>query len=193
MLQDQLTVALKEWAVVQRSLLEQHQIILLRKGGIAEESGDFDLRAEQFLIYPGYEHETERSGDIQPCFEEWLREEESQKPPGGFNRIACACEVQDVLRVNDREKLFNMMPQHIWNRQFIDGRYEWEPYKPVTALLVRAYCLPSPVLVPTLREYGGCRSWITLAEPISTVGAVAAIEDDDNFARRLELTASLLK
>ena len=62
MLQDTLTAALKEWAVTQRSLLEGHQIILLRKGGIVEETGDFDLKAKQFLIYPTYAHETERAG-----------------------------------------------------------------------------------------------------------------------------------
>ena len=62
MLPNELTTALKEWAVVQRSLLEGHQIILLRKGGLIEESGDFDLRAERFLLYPTYAHETERDG-----------------------------------------------------------------------------------------------------------------------------------
>ena len=76
MLANSLTIALKEWAVVQRALLEQHQIMLLRKGGIIEESGDFDLRAEQFLIQPTYIHETERAGDVQPCFTQWLAEEE---------------------------------------------------------------------------------------------------------------------
>ncbi len=44
MLKESLDIALKEWAVVQRALLENHQIMLMRKGGIIEESGDFDLR-----------------------------------------------------------------------------------------------------------------------------------------------------
>ena len=85
---NELTVALKEWAVVQRSLLEGHQIILLRKGGLIEESGDFDLRAGQFLLYPTYAHETERAGDVQPCFGQWLSEEEARKTArrGGADR-----------------------------------------------------------------------------------------------------------
>ena len=62
MLQETPTTALKEWAVTQRSLLEGHQIVLLRGGGIVEEAGDFDLKAKQFLIYPAYAHETERAG-----------------------------------------------------------------------------------------------------------------------------------
>jgi hypothetical protein len=193
MLQDRLSFALKEWAVVQHSLLDQHQIILLRKGGIAEETGDFDLRAQQFLILPGYEHETERRGDIQPCFEQWLREEEDNKPPAGQIRFECACVVHKVVKVEDRQSLISLMPQHIWSKQFIDGRFDWEPYKPVSLLFVRAYSLPAPIVVPYKKEYGGCRSWVTLDEPVNTAGSVPAISSDETFEKRVDLTLSLIK
>ncbi|MDQ2688502.1 MAG: DUF1802 family protein [Armatimonadota bacterium] len=41
------------------------------------------------------------------------------------------------------------------------------------------------------REYGGCRSWIELAEGISTAGATPALSDE-KYARRRELTRALL-
>ena len=191
MLTDHLTVALKEWAVVQRSLLEGHQIILLRKGGLIEESGDFDLRAGQFLLYPTYAHETERAGDVQPCFRQWLGEEEARKTVPTEIRIEAAAEVSDVVRVDDRAKLLNLAPQHIWSPQFIYGRYDWEPYKPVFVLLLRAYRLAAPVARPVLTQYGGCRSWVEMAEPVSTVGAVPAVSDERYQCRR-ELTLRLL-
>ncbi len=192
MLTSELTTALKEWAVVQRSLLEGHQIILLRKGGLIEERGDFDLRAEQFLLYPTYEHETERAGDVQPCFGQWLREEEARKTPPTEIRIEAAAEVTDVVRVDDRAKLLSLAPQHLWSPQFIHGRYDWEPYKPVFVLLLRAYSLAAPVVRPVLRQYGGCRSWIEMAAPVSTAGAIPAVSDE-RYARRRELTLSLLR
>ncbi len=191
MLQNTLATALKEWAVTQRSLLEGHQIVLLRKGGLIEETGDFDLKARQFLLYPTYEHETERAGDLQPCFGQWLREEEARKLPLGEIRIETAAEVSDVVRVDGRAKLLALAPQHIWSQQFIDGRYDWEPYKPVFVLLLRAYALASPVVIPVTRAYGGCRSWIELETPISTGGAIPAISDE-RYARRRELTLTLL-
>ena len=191
MLKNKLTTALKEWAVVQKSLLEGHQIILVRKGGLIEDTGDFDLKAKQLLLYPTYEHETERAGDLQPCFGQWLKEEEARKLPPGEIRIEAAAEVSDVVRVGDRAKLLNLAPQHIWSPQFIDGRYDWEPYKPVFVLLLRAYVLPSPIVLPVLRGYGGCRSWIELAEPLSTADAVPAVSDE-RYARRRELTLQLL-
>ena len=192
MLALELTTALKEWAVVQRSLLEGHQIILLRKGGLVEDTGDFDLKARQFLLYPTYEHETERAGDLQPCFGQWLAEEEAQKTPPGEIRIEAAADVTDVVRVDSREKLLSLAPQHIWSPQFIHGRYDWEPYKPVFVLLLRAYRLAEPRTLPVRREYGGCRSWIELAEPVSTLGATPAVSDG-NYARRRELTLQLLE
>jgi len=191
MLPNELTTALKEWAVVQRSLLEGHQIILLRKGGLIEESGDFDLRAEQFLLYPTYAHETERDGDVQPCFGQWLREEEARKTLPTEIRIEAAAEVSDVVRVDDRAKLLRLAPQHIWSPQFIHGRYDWEPYKPVFVLLLRAYTLAAPVVLPVLRQYGGCRSWVEMAEPVSTAGAAPAVSDE-RYERRRALTLRLL-
>lgn len=191
MLPEVLTTALKEWAVVQRSLLEGHQLILLRKGGIIEDTGDFDLKASSFLLFPTYEHETERLGDIQECFGQWLREEEGRRTGRDAIRIEAAAEVTDVVKVDDREKLVNLMPQHVWNRQFIDGRFDWEPYKPVFVLVLRGYRLAEPHVIDLRREYGGCRSWIDLAEPISTEGAVAAISDE-SFSKRRDLTLSML-
>ena len=192
MLSNELTIALKEWAVVQRSLLEGHQILLLRKGGLIEESGDFDLRAAQFLLYPTYAHETERAGDLQPCFGQWLGEEEARRIRPTEIRIEAAAEVSDVVRVDDRVRLLNLAPQHIWSPQFIHGRYDWEPYKPVFVLLLRAYRLAAPVVRPVLTQYGGCRSWVEMAEPVSTVGAVPAVSDE-RYERRRALTLRLLQ
>ena len=192
MLSNELTTALKEWAVVQRSLLEGHQILLLRKGGLIEESGDFDLRAAQFLLYPTYAHETERAGDLQPCFGQWLGEEEARRIRPTEIRIEAAAEVSDVVRVDDRARLLNLAPQHIWSPQFIHGRYDWEPYKPVFVLLLRAYRLAAPVVRPVLTQYGGCRSWVEMAEPVSTVGAVPAVSDE-RYERRRALTLRLLQ
>jgi hypothetical protein len=186
-----LGVALKEWAVVQRALLEGHQLILLRKGGLIEETGDFDLRARECVLFPTYLHETERLGDIQPCFASWLRDEEANKPDASELRLECTISVTDIVRVDDRARLRRLAPTHIWSDQFIDGRYEWEPYKPVFVLVVRAYRLAEPVVVPLRQDYGGCRSWINLEGSVDTAGAVPAI-GDDFFARRRELTLKVL-
>ena len=52
-----LQVALKEWATVCRALESGRQIILLRKGGIYEAAGEFEVEHREFLLFPTYVHQ----------------------------------------------------------------------------------------------------------------------------------------
>src|SRR5437762_14278621 len=52
-----LNVALKEWASVCSALEEGRQILLLRKGGILEAIGGFELEHPQFFLFPTYLHQ----------------------------------------------------------------------------------------------------------------------------------------
>src|SRR2546425_312716 len=52
-----LQVGLKEWAVVCRALETGRQIILLRKGGIYESGGEFELENQEFFLFPTYLHQ----------------------------------------------------------------------------------------------------------------------------------------
>ena len=49
--------ALKEWACVVRALGEGKQILLLRKGGIAEKGGEFRMEEPDFFLFPTFEHQ----------------------------------------------------------------------------------------------------------------------------------------
>ena len=61
MLPNRCQVALKEWAVTVNALAEGAQILLLRKGGIHEEGKDFRVIHPEFLLYPTYEHQREKT------------------------------------------------------------------------------------------------------------------------------------
>ena len=50
-LPDRLRVALKEWAPVCSALETGRQIILLRKGGIHESGGEFEVENRQFVLF----------------------------------------------------------------------------------------------------------------------------------------------
>src|SRR4051812_17983666 len=50
-------VGLKEWATVCAALEGGRQIILLRKGGISEAIGGFELEHREFLLFPTYLHQ----------------------------------------------------------------------------------------------------------------------------------------
>ena len=46
-------------------------------------------------------------------------------------------------------------------------------------LLLRAYRLAEPATIAYRAEYGGCRSWIDLAEPVSLAGMTPALGDGE--------------
>ena len=77
MLSENCQVALKEWAVTVRALAEGRQTLLLRKGGIHEESQDFRVIHPEFLLYPTYEHQREEllREEFQPALRDLLAEE----------------------------------------------------------------------------------------------------------------------
>src|SRR3990170_4065613 len=52
-----LSTALKEWAIVCQALESGRQIVLLRKGGIHDIGGEFELEHREFLFFPTYLHQ----------------------------------------------------------------------------------------------------------------------------------------
>ena len=73
-------VALKEWAAVLKALEEGKQTILLKKGGIAEEGGQFKPEHPEFFLYPTFEHQTPE--DIKP---DWRPRLAATAWPSGFS------------------------------------------------------------------------------------------------------------
>jgi len=55
-------------------------------------------------------------------------------------------------------------------------RFRYKPAEPLYAIALRVYRLPCPVSLPYLRTYAGCTSWVTLDAPLSTDGAIPALD-----------------
>lgn len=187
----ELSVALKEWAVSIRALREGRQILLLRKGGIREEGGEFEVQARDILLMPTYEHQMEQAGTLQPCYGAWLEDEQQRRPKGEQFRIDAWARITDILIVRDFGALYTLKSQHIYDDAFLRFRSETSPEKPLYALFLRTYELPSPVLLPMEMDYYGCRSWITLSETIP-VGEARPVLSDHTYSERVRVTRRLL-
>lgn len=154
-------VAFKEWAVVIKALLDGKQILLLRKGGIAEETRAFKLESRSFLLYPGYEHQHKQllkddfHGDLDTLLSEW-------NPNSGLVSITCRAEVVDDIEIRTQEELDKLNNFHIWTERFSEERLKWKKNQPLHLLLLRIYRLDTPLIIPVKPEYGGCKSWIRL-------------------------------
>lgn len=168
------TYALKEWAVAVDALEQGKMIMLLRKGGIHEQNGRFKVAHDRTLLYPTYEHQQplllkpDYASQVDPVASGWHPE---------TIRIATWAEITDILPVSDEVVVRALLPFHIWNEQFIRDRLKWKPRQPLYLLLLRTYKLAQAQIIPYRSEYGGCKSWIDLAEPISIANAVPVLND----------------
>lgn len=186
-----LNAALKEWAVAVRALREGRQVLLLRKGGIREEGGEFEVAARNVLLFPTYIHEDEQTDSLQSCYGQWHREENRRKPQGEQVRIEAWAQIMDVLRIQDPSSLFKLASQIIYSDQFLRFRIENEPHKPLYALFLRAYDLSQPHLIQMEPDYYGCKSWVTLHQTIDTTDSRPALSDR-TYHERVRVTRRIL-
>jgi hypothetical protein len=185
-LPNSLNIALKEWATVCLALETGRQMLLLRKGGIYEAAGEFELENPQFLLFPTYLHQNLnmlKPGD-QAGFE--ARSSEPQQV-----RLSAAGEVTDIVQLKSRAQMDALEAEHVWTTPLIDMRFNYKPQNPLYLMLVRAYRLAEPVTVENTPAYAGCKSWVPLEDAIETARVKPVIDDASFDARRASILAKL--
>ena len=183
MLPNRCQVALKEWAVTVDVLAQGTQILLLRKGGIHEEGKDFRVIHPEFLLYPTYEHQredllkAERQPDLARLLSDYPRSESIT-----FSHFA---KVEELLEVEEQEKVNDLSPHHIWTDAYAQSRLHWKPMLPLSIMLLRVYCMEQSATVPFIPEYGGCKSWVDVI-PRVDLGQLTPALSDEEFQREVE-------
>ncbi|MFC0393240.1 DUF1802 family protein [Paenibacillus mendelii] len=183
-------VALKEWAVAVEALSEGKQILVLRKGGIAEETRDFRLVSPHFYLLPAYEHQKPEllkeayRGGIARTLDEW-------SPEAGTVRIRAYAEVVDDIEIHDQTKLNRIREYHIWTDAFAEERLKWRRVKPLHLLLLRVSLLNKPIDIPMKAAYTGCKSWVSLEEDLLRPGTRPVLSDREFHAHVSEIKGAL--
>jgi hypothetical protein len=167
--------ALKEWAVVCAALAEGKQALLLRKGGIAEEAGEFQVEQPRFWLYPTYTHQ-QRAG-IKPETLPLLAQVEAERPPPGVLRISHFAEVTGVYRVRDLVSALVLAHLHCWSEETVRQRFAYRT-PGLIVLPVRVFRSRAVIELPETAHYAGCRSWVELEQDLSTDGAVPVLSDE---------------
>jgi hypothetical protein len=182
----QLQIALKEWASVCNALETGRQIILLRKGGIYEAAGEFELENPQFLLFPTYLHQNLNM--LKP--EAHAGFEPASVEPAQI-RISAFGVVDHIIQLKSREQMEAIESEHIWTAPLIDMRFNYKPQNPLYLMIVRTYRLVKPQIVTNTPAYAGCKSWVPLDAPIDTSGALPMLEDSQFDARQRKIVNAI--
>ena len=178
--------AFKEWRVICDALMEGRQTLLLRKGGIKED-GVFTITNNAFFLMPTYEHQNPAM--LQDGYK--TASGLTLPPPGDLMRLSVYARADVILTLKDEAPILSMPQEYIWNSDYIQQRFEYNPYDPLYALILRVYTLPDPIDIPMKAEYSGCKSWVTLESPISTVGLQPVLTDTEFDERRQAILSTL--
>jgi hypothetical protein len=174
-----LQVALKEWNAVCRALESGRQMLLLRKGGIYESAGEFEVEHREFLLFPTFLHQNldmlkpaEHAGFV------------AHNAEPAEVAIASAGVVTDIIELKSREQMNRIDDEHVWLAPLLDMRFTYRPENPLYLLLIRAYRLHAPVTIANTPAYAGCKSWVQLEGGLEAAGE--AVLDESGIAEVLE-------
>lgn len=182
--------AFKEWAVIVDALGRGDQILVLRKGGISEGRGGFQVEHPCFLFFPTFHHQQRDAviPEAQQRYDELL----ATRPSGEMVRFTFCGEVVDWRQIDSPSALDRLRGQHVWRDEVIAQRFEWGGERGIYALAVRVFHLVREVELPLLMSYGGCKSWVELDMDVSTDGAQLVL-NDRAFAAKLNRFQSVLE
>jgi len=161
--------ALKEWASAIDALGRGEQVILIRKGGIADP--DFGVEAERFYLFPTNFHDG------------------GGAPPRAVP-ITHWCEVVRTWRVRDLETLYELEPFVVFDRATLETRYRFRADQAIHVIAVRTYRLARPTTVAMTEAYGGCRSWVSIDEEVDVEGSSPVLTERELAARIAEVEAT---
>jgi hypothetical protein len=186
---ENIPIALKEWAVAVDALETGEQIMIMRKGGIIEETRDFQLESNAFFLFPTYEHQKKEllKDAYQPRLDQILDETDAKEAKVLITSYA---EAAADIEVTSQEELDRLFPFHIWTEHFAEERLRWKRTKPLHILILRVYKLEKAVELPVLPEYIGCKSWISLKMKLAEGISKSPVLSDEEFSRRKAMITS---
>ncbi|HVR41114.1 MAG TPA: DUF1802 family protein [Thermoanaerobaculia bacterium] len=163
-------IALKEWSSVVAALGRGEQMILIRKGGIADPK--FGLEADRFYLYPTYFHQGESDARPSVTITHW-------------------CEAVRTWSIRDLDSLDRVAPLVVIPRETLDARYRFRPDQALHVIALRTWRLAAPVEVAFHEKYAGCLSWISVDEEIDIDGSTQVLSDTQLHAKIESIDALL--
>lgn len=179
-----LSNALKEWASVCHTLTTGQQILILRKGGIAEPSGDLTVSSQRFWLYPTYVHQQKHA--LKSEYHAAFDQIEQDKPVKEIVQIQHFAELVHTEYLENVEQALIYANQQPLTEETVRSRFEYR--RPgLHVFVLRVFQIPTVIEIHETPEYAGCKSWVELTPPLLTESAIPVLNDSefDSFFQQL--------
>ena len=150
-------------------------VAMVRKGGIREQRAGFAVRHDRFLFYPTFFHE--KANELAPRFVAQLQSSHARKPDEGMIRLEYLADVVGVWQVSELETLRAIEGEHGMAWPAVESRFNYKNKPGVQVVAVRVSRLAAPAMIPEVRRYQGCVSWVELEEDVDVSTAEPVLDD----------------
>jgi hypothetical protein len=180
--------ALKEWDVVCEALGSGRQVIVIRKGGIAEGSGGLRFEHTEFALLPTFFHQ--QAERVVPDADFAARQDGAEGERESVEIRHAASLVWHKV-VTDRTTLTKLQAFHILTPEEVETRFNQKPSPGVQVALLRVYRLDPPQRIAWQKSFGGCRSWAEMDADLESCSRVSVLSDEQFSELERELRAIL--
>ena len=153
--------AFKEWEAIVEALGQGAQIVILRKGGIAEGKQGFQAKHPKFWLFPtDYHPQWEKT---KPELQRFLAPTAARKADQPI-ALQYFAEVTDAVYLDSWDKVARLDDAHFWADSILRERFDYaerpgmEPG--LHLLIVRVSRINLPHKLAPSKDYDGCKSWI---------------------------------
>src|SRR5438105_13031577 len=115
-------IAFKDWAVIIDALGAGEQILIFRKGGIAEGRSGFQVDHSDFLLFPTLFHQQRDA--VLPAAQERFDRLLRQAAPDRV-QIEYFCRIADWRRPGSLAFADPLRGEHVWRDEVLEERFAW--------------------------------------------------------------------
>ena len=184
--------AFKEWEAIVEALGQGAQIIILRKGGIAEGRQGFEARHPKFWLFPtAYHQQWEKT---KPELQRFLAPAAVRKADQPI-ALQYFAEVTDAVYLDSWDKVARLDDAHFWTDALLRERFDYaerpgmEPG--LHLLIVRVSRINLPHKLAPSKDYDGCKSWIDVPADWEHDIANHVVRTEEFATRRSRILAAV--
>jgi CDP-diacylglycerol---glycerol-3-phosphate 3-phosphatidyltransferase len=182
--------AFKEWEAIVEALGHGAQIILLRKGGIAEGRSGFEARHDKFWLFPTrYHQQWEKT---KPELKRYLAP--GAEPAKDFS-LKYFAEITDAVYLSSWAQVERLQDAHFWGEEILRERFGYQDRPGMEAglhlLIVRVYQVNLPHRLAPAPEFEGCKSWIEVPVDWSRDIVAPVVRAEEFATRRSQILAAV--
>ncbi len=184
--------AFKEWEAIVEALGQGAQVVILRKGGIAEGRQGFEAKHPKFWLFPtAYHQQWEKT---KPELKRFLAPTAARTAADPIT-LQYFAEVTDAVYLSSWDQVERLGDAHFWGDDILRERFDYAE-RPgmgpgLHLLILRVSRINLPHKLAPSKDYDGCKSWVDVPVNWEHDIATHVVRSEEFATRRSRILAAV--